>query len=223
MASHHLIGLDLYTGAVLLDEVIDPPGTDPASSCNGRRWPSTDGRVIIGFGGNDGDCGDYHGLVVSAPEDGIHPHHYTVANLPGDSQGAVWMGGAAPTVDAQGNVWVATGNSAFHSSSDPYDESDGVLELSPTMQLLHAFAPSTWYADNGRGPRPRLDARRRCSPTGWSSRWASRRPPTSSTSPTSGGVGGQVAVEPGFCFVRRGLGRPQRDPVSSRAATASTP
>jgi hypothetical protein len=71
-----------------------------------------------------------------------------VADLPGDSQGAVWMGGAAPTVDAQGNVWVATGNSAFHSSSDTYDESDGVLEISPAMKLVQAFAPKAWYADN---------------------------------------------------------------------------
>ena len=68
--------------------------------------------MIIGFGGNDGDCSDYHGLVVSAPEDGSAPSTFVVADQPGDSQGAVWMGGAAPTVDAQGNVWVATGNSA---------------------------------------------------------------------------------------------------------------
>jgi hypothetical protein len=79
--------------------------------------------------------------VVSAPEDGSTPTTYVVANLPGDSQGAVWMGGAAPTIDAQGNVWVATGNSAFHSSSDTYDESDGVLEISPAMKLVQSFAP----------------------------------------------------------------------------------
>ena len=44
IAAHHLIGLDLYTGAVLLDEVIDPPGSPirPPSS-SGPRWPSTTG------------------------------------------------------------------------------------------------------------------------------------------------------------------------------------
>ena len=58
------------------------------------------------------------------------------------------MGGAAPTVDAEGHVWVATGNSAFHSSGDTYDDSDGVLELSPSLHLLDSFAPLDWYADN---------------------------------------------------------------------------
>jgi outer membrane protein assembly factor BamB len=148
IAAHHLIGLDLYTGAVLLNEVIDPPDTDPAAQLQRASLALDDGSVIAGFGGNSGDCGDYHGLVVSAPEDGSTPTTYVVADLPGDSQGAVWMGGAAPTVDAQGNVWVATGNSAFHSSSDTYDESDGVLEISPAMKLVQAFAPKAWYADN---------------------------------------------------------------------------
>jgi outer membrane protein assembly factor BamB len=147
-AAHHLIGLDLYTGAVLLDEVIDPPGFDPAHELQRASLALTTGRVIIGFGGNDGDCEPYHGLVVSAPEDGSAPTHFEVASLPGDSEGAVWMGGGAPAIDASGNVWVSTGNSQFESSTDAYDDSDGVVELSPTMQLLQVFAPSSWFSDN---------------------------------------------------------------------------
>ncbi len=147
-AQHALIGLDLYTGAPLLSEVIDPPGTTPAFQLQRASLALTSGRVIVGFGGNAGDCGPYHGWVVSAPEDGSPPATFEVANQPGDGQGAVWMGGAAPTVDAQGNVWVASGNSAHGSSSDAYDQSDSVLKLSPIMQLLDSFAPLAWYADN---------------------------------------------------------------------------
>jgi len=149
-ASHHLIGLDLYTGTRLLDEDIDQtgPGFDPPFELQRTSLALTDGRVIIGSGGNAGDCGSYHGLVVSAPEDGAPPTTFVVSNLPGDSQGAVWMGGGAPVVDAQGDVWVATGNGAFGQATDPYDNSDGVLELSPTMQLLQYWAPTTWYQDN---------------------------------------------------------------------------
>ena len=146
--AHRLIGLDTYTGAVLLNEVIDPPGTHPAYQLQRASLALTDGRVIAGFGGNSGDCGPYHGLVVSAPEDGSAPSTYIVADQPGDSQGAVWMGGAAPSIDAQGNVWVATGNSAHTQPSDTYDQSDSVLELSPTMQLLDWFAPANWPDDN---------------------------------------------------------------------------
>jgi hypothetical protein len=148
-AAHHLIGLDLTTGHVELDEVIDPSGTNPPYQLQRASLALTAGRVIVGFGGNSGDCGPYHGLVVSAPEDGSAPATFTVASLPGDAQGAVWMGGGAPVLDGQGNVWVSTGNSAFHQSGDAYDDSDGVLELSPTMQLIGFFAPTTWYSDNG--------------------------------------------------------------------------
>jgi polyvinyl alcohol dehydrogenase (cytochrome) len=147
-AAHHLIGLDLATGHVQLDEIIDPSGSDPAFQLQRVSLALTAGRVIVGFGGNAGDCGSYHGLVVSAPEDGSTPAVFTVASLTGDRQGAVWMGGGAPVIDGQGNVWVSTGNSAHVHAGDAYDDSDGVLELSPTMQLLGFFAPTTWYSDN---------------------------------------------------------------------------
>ena len=149
-ATHHLIGLDLYTGALLLDQVIDQPGPgfDPAFELQRTSLAITDGRVIIGSGGNAGDCGAYHGLVVSAPEGGGPVNTFVVSDLPGDSQGAVWMGGGAPVIDAAGNVWITTGNGAFGEPTDPFDNSDAVVELSPTMQLLQVFAPSNWYQDN---------------------------------------------------------------------------
>jgi outer membrane protein assembly factor BamB len=152
-AVHRLIGLDIYTGALLLSENIDPASIpNPAFELQRVSLALTDNRVIIGMGGNAGDCGDYHGLVISAPENGAAPTAFIVANMPNppDNQGAVWMAGAAPSIDSQGNVWVATGNSAYHDSSDPYDDSDGVLKLSATAKAppLDFFAPSQWYNDN---------------------------------------------------------------------------
>ena len=148
-ASHHLFGLDLFTGATLLDEVVDPASVAaPAYELQRASLALTTGRVVIGFGGNYGDCGTYNGLVISAPEDGSTPSTYRVAGLPGDNEGAVWMGGAAPVIDAQGDIWVSTGNSAHTSSNSAYDDSDSVLRLSPTAALLDSFAPSNWYADN---------------------------------------------------------------------------
>jgi outer membrane protein assembly factor BamB len=198
-AVHHLVGLDIYTGAVLLDEAIDPPGANPAFQLQRVSLGLTDGRVVVGFGGNSGDCEPYHGLVVSAPEGGGAPATYTVANLPGDGQGAVWMGGAAPSVDADGNVWVATGNSEFHSASDTYDQSDSVLELSPTMQLLQSFAPAAWYNDNasdydlGSGAPALL-------PDGLVFEVGKSTAGYVLNQSHLGGVGGQVAVNPSFCF-----------------------
>ena len=58
------------------------------------------------------------------------------------------MGGAAPEVDGSGNIWVATGNSAITTAGQPYDDGDGVLELSSSLHLVQFFAPSTWPSDN---------------------------------------------------------------------------
>jgi outer membrane protein assembly factor BamB len=81
-------------------------------------------------------------------EGGSSPAIFTVDDQTGDSQGAVWMGGAAPVVDAHGNVWVSVGNGSVNSASLPYDDSDSVLEISATGQLEQYFAPSSWASDN---------------------------------------------------------------------------
>ncbi len=198
-AVHRLVGLDLYTGNVLLNEAVDPPGASPAFQLQRVSLGLTDGRVIIGFGGNAGDCEPYHGLVVSAPEDGSPPATFTVANQPGDGQGAVWMGGAGPSIDAHGNVWVATGNSEHHSSADAYDQSDSVLELSPNMQLLQSFAPHDWYTDNnndldlGSGAPALL-------PNGLVFEVGKSQTAYVLSQAHLGGIGGQVASTNGFCF-----------------------
>jgi len=106
------------------------------------------GRVVFGFGGNDGDCPPYRGHVVSVPEAGGRPAVYTVDAAPGQAQGAVWMGGGAPAVDSSGNVWVSAGNGSVYKASRGYDDSDSVLELSPAMHLLQFYAPDTWPSDN---------------------------------------------------------------------------
>ncbi len=148
-ALHFLVGLDLYTGAVLLHQAITfSVGSDQVAELQRTGLALDNGNVIAGFGGNAGDCGNYHGWVVAIPEGGGTQQSFEVASNPGDSQGAVWMGGAAPEVDGQGNIWFATGNSSFHSSSDTYDDSDSVVELSPSMQVVQTFAPTAWYSDN---------------------------------------------------------------------------
>jgi outer membrane protein assembly factor BamB len=202
-AAHQLIGLDIYTGTVLLNENVDPPGANPAFQLQRVSLALTDGRVIVGFGGNSGDCDPYHGLVVSAPEDGSAPSTYTVANLPGDSQGAVWMGGAAPSIDAQGNVWVATGNSAFHSASDTYDQSDSVLKLSPTMQLLDSFAPQLWYNDNA-GDADLGSTTPALLPNGLVFEVGKSTTAYVLNQSSLGGVNGQVALRNSFCFADGG-------------------
>jgi hypothetical protein len=58
------------------------------------------------------------------------------------------MGGAAPEVDGNGDIWLGVGNGSVTSPSGPYDDSDSVVELSAQLGLLQFFAPSNWYAQN---------------------------------------------------------------------------
>ena len=146
--THRLVGLSAATGATELNQGVDPPGADPAALLQRTGLTLASGRVVFGFGGNYGDCSTYRGWVVGVDEAGGSPLEFGIDTGAGQSQGAVWMGGAAPAVDAAGNVWVGVGNGSVTSSDRPYDHSDSVLELSSTLRLTQYFAPFSWAADN---------------------------------------------------------------------------
>ncbi len=146
--AHQLVGLSTATGRVELNQNVDPSGSTPAALLQRTGLTLDAGRVVFGYGGNYGDCSPYHGWVLSVPEAGGKPATFGVDSAPGESQGAVWMGGAAPVVDASGNIWVTVGNGSVYSSSHAYDHSDSVLQLSPSLALEQYFAPSSWPSDN---------------------------------------------------------------------------
>jgi hypothetical protein len=146
--AHRLFGLDTRSGRTELSQDVDPSGADPAALLQRTALTLDAGRVVFGFGGNFGDCGSYHGWVLAVPESGGAPATFAVDSGPGESQGAIWMGGAAPVVDGAGNVWVEAGNGSVTSAGHAYDHSDSVLELSPSLTLLHFFAPSSWASNN---------------------------------------------------------------------------
>ena len=148
--AHRLVGLSTASGTVQISQDVDPPGADPAALLQRTGLTLDAGRVVFGFGGNYGDCASYRGSVVAVPETGGTPEYFTVDAAPGESQGSVWMGGAAPVVDGAGHIWVSTGNGSVYSAGHAYDDSDGVLELSSSLQLIQFFAPSTWLVDNSR-------------------------------------------------------------------------
>ena len=146
--AHELVGMDTTTGRTELTRGVDPTGSTPAALLQRTGLTLDAGHVVFGYGGNYGDCGSYRGWVISVPEGGGTPAEFAVDSADGESRGAIWMGGAAPVVDASGNVWVTAGNGSVTSSSHPYDNSDSVLELSPSLHLLQHFAPSDWASNN---------------------------------------------------------------------------
>ena len=142
----------MYTGTYRTTTSVDPPGQPTAAILQRTGLNLSNGNVVFGYGGNDGDCSTYSGWIVSVPEGGGTPGYYQAVPIGHD--GAIWQGGAAPEVDAAGNIWATTGNG---SSSMPYDFSDSVLELSPGLARTQYFAPSTWSSDNAGRPGPRIE------------------------------------------------------------------
>ncbi len=147
-SEHVFVGLDASTGRPRMTHDVDPPGAVSVALLQRTGLTLDDGRIIFGMGGNYGDCASYRGRVVSVSEKTGAVSFFTVDAAPGDSQGAIWMGGGAPSIDAQGHVWVSAGNGSVYSSSDPYDDSDSVLELTSSMHLMQYFAPTAWAYDN---------------------------------------------------------------------------
>jgi outer membrane protein assembly factor BamB len=150
--AHVLVGLNTTSGKIELTQNVDPPGADPAALLQRTGLTLDADQVVFGMGGNYGDCdasgSTYRGRVVAVKESGATPTYFTVDAATGDSQGAIWMGGAAPAVDASGDIWVSVGNGSVYSATQPYDDSDSALELSSSLQLLQYFAPTSWPQNN---------------------------------------------------------------------------
>jgi outer membrane protein assembly factor BamB len=146
--AHMLTGLATATGKTEMTQDVDPAGVNTAALLQRTGLTLDDGHVVFGMAGNFGDCSSYKGRLFAAPETGGKPTIFTVDAAAGESQGGIWMGGAAPVVDGSGHVWVATGNGSVYSYSHAYDDSDSVLELSPSLRLLQYFAPTNWATNN---------------------------------------------------------------------------
>src|SRR6266498_232797 len=146
--AHVLVGLSTATGRREMTRNVDPPGANTAALLQRTGLTLDAGRVVFGFGGNFGDCSSYRGRLVAVSEAGGMPAYFTVDAAADESRGAIWMGGAAPAVDQDGNLWVSVGNGSVTSPGHAYDNSDSVLKVSPSLRLVGFFAPSSWAADN---------------------------------------------------------------------------
>ena len=158
-AQHVLKGYDLTSGAQVLSTPVDPPGADPKALLQRTALNLDGGNVVFGFGGNDGDCGDYQGAVVAVPENGSSPRFWQYKpKAPAFAGAAVW-GASGPVVDGEGEIFAATGNpNSSGGEMETFDDSDALLRLDPATDLvsdpasepgpLGWFEPPTWQADS---------------------------------------------------------------------------
>jgi outer membrane protein assembly factor BamB len=146
--AHQLFGLDVGSGSAMLRGVsVDVPAIDQAHVVAEQQRGALalgNGRIYVAYGGLEGDCGPYHGWLVSVTENGTGLVDFQV---PTHREGGIWAT-AGPSIDGAGNVYAAVGNGDQTNPNGSYDDSDSVLKLSPTLSLLGLFAPSTWASDN---------------------------------------------------------------------------
>jgi hypothetical protein len=153
---HQLEGFSIATGQVVLSEPVDPPlpsGESPVNLLQRAALALANGRIYIGYGGNYGDCGAYHGWVVGVDESGP-PHLVAFEAAPDGHGGAIWQGGGAPAVDASGDLFVGTGNAnpdPPQGGPDPLRFTESVVKLSPSLQPLAAFKDQTAGGDEDLG------------------------------------------------------------------------
>jgi polyvinyl alcohol dehydrogenase (cytochrome) len=134
---HQLVGFNTYTAQQVLSDDVDPPlpaGETPTDLLQRPGLVLANGRVYIGYGGNDGDCGNYHGWMVGVDETGA-PNLVSFEVAPNGEGGAIWGSGSAPAVDASGNLYVSTGNSNPDPTQvpDPVEYAESVIKLAPTL------------------------------------------------------------------------------------------
>ena len=99
------------------------------------------------------DIGAYHGWLIAYDA-------HTLAqvavynNTPNGNQGSFWAGGAAPAVDAQGNIYLSAGNGTFDFASGGQDLGESYIKLSSNGEL----AVSDYFAPFNYAPLNNADA-----------------------------------------------------------------
>ena len=135
---HQLVDLDLATGAIRGRRAVDPPGANPLEEQQRGALTISGGQVYVPFGGLFGDCGGFHGYVVSLPEQGGGPLRSW--QVPTTGEGGIWAP-PGPVVDGSGQLYVATGNTESRST---FDVGNAVVRLTPDLRLADVFAPANW-------------------------------------------------------------------------------
>jgi hypothetical protein len=63
--------------------------------------------------------------------------------------GTLWGAGEGGAADGSGNIYVATGNGTFDTTTPRVDYGDSMLKLTPSLQVSDFFTPSSQGSENG--------------------------------------------------------------------------
>ncbi|MFL5909122.1 MAG: PQQ-binding-like beta-propeller repeat protein [Gaiellaceae bacterium] len=131
---HQLVAINLTSGKVRWRRGIDGKGSHPQVEQERGALVISRGRVYVPYGGLFGDCGDFHGFVVSRTLSGKGLRTF---KTPAEESG-IWAPGGPPA-DSKGNLFVATGN-----GRGAFGLQSSVVRLTPTLRPAGHWAPSDW-------------------------------------------------------------------------------
>lgn len=144
---HRLHALDLATGSEKFGGpvLVNDPQMAPIHKLQRTGLALANGNVYFGIGSMQ-DMQPYHGLVFAFDATTLAQEAVWDAT-PTGVEGGIWMGGAPPSVDEDGNLYVTTGNGTLDGATN---FGEAAVKLSPGLQLLDYFAPYN-YADYNAG------------------------------------------------------------------------
>ena len=109
------------------------------------------GTVYIAWGSHD-DAPPWYGWIAGYTYNGAaFTQSSALSVTPNVGQGGIWMSGGAPSADANGHLYVITGNGTFDVTSPTgptNDYGDSFLQLSSALTVSSWFTPSDQLSDN---------------------------------------------------------------------------
>ena len=110
-------GLRCRPAPIVLRQDVDPPGINTAADTAAGRTDPRRGQRGVRLRRELRGLLDLPRLDRVGARDRRPDATFEIDAAPGEDQGAVWMGGAAPAVDANGDIWFAAGNGSVDTPS----------------------------------------------------------------------------------------------------------
>ena len=142
---HRLHALDLATGSEKFGGpvLVNDPQMAPIHKLQRTGLALANGNVYFGIGSMQ-DMQPFHGLIFAFDAKTLAQQAVWDAT-PTGVEGGIWMGGAPPSVDEDGNLYLTTGNGTLDGATN---FGEAAVKLSPGLQLLDYFAPYNYAALN---------------------------------------------------------------------------
>jgi hypothetical protein len=110
-------------------------------------------EVVIGWASHE-DAFPYHGWLIGYNAADVQQQLEVFNTTPNGGLAGIWMSGNAPAVDANNNLFVATGNGTFDADVAGNDYGDSVLRINSTG----AFTLTDYFTPNNQGTLNQYDA-----------------------------------------------------------------